>query len=167
MSLDKQNVPLFTGMPSQERRVPFPCGLFPPRCSDSTRQKKEEKGVLKLVFKLRSSRRRKCVCGGGGGATGKALGLIAAVFLAAVGGQIQEDAGLAEPGADSSLQLWAEADKDIRVAEYTLTDAGWERLELFMTLNIRRFLNFVEEEVRKDAEAEKTERCLELKWNRV
>lgn len=108
------------------------------------------------------------MCGGeGGGATGKALGLIAAVFLAAVGGQIQEDAGLAEPGADSSLQLWAEADKDIRVAEYTLTDAGWERLELFMTLNIRRFLNFVEEEVRKDAEAEKTERCLELKWNRV
>lgn len=90
------------------------------------------------------------MCGGGGGATGKALGLIAAVFLAAVGGQIQEDAGLAEPGADSSLQLWAEADKDIRVAEYTLTDAGWERLELFMTLNIRRFLNFVEEEVRKE-----------------
>ena len=26
---------------------------------------------------------------------------------------------------------------------------------------------FVEEEARKDAEAEKTERCLELKWNQV
>ena len=118
---------------------------------------------MKLVFKLRSSQLRK----GGGGGPVKALGLIAAVFLAAVGGQIQEDAGLAEPGADSSLQLWAEADKDIRVAEYILTDAGWERLELFYDSKYSAVSEFVEEEVRKDAEAEKRKGCLELKWKEV
>lgn len=43
----------------------------------------------------------------------------------AVGGQREEVAGLAELEADSSGKLWAEVDKDIRVAACILTDAGW------------------------------------------
>lgn len=43
----------------------------------------------------------------------------------AVGGQREEVAGLAELEADSSGKLWAEVDKDIRVAACIPTDAGW------------------------------------------